>query len=229
MQVILAFVIGYLFGAFPTGYFLGRLYGVDVRRLGSGRTGGSNVLRTIGWPAFILTVSGDILKGILPVLLVTHLLAVGQPVAAAFTVIGVLIGNNWSIIIAWLARDDSHGPPPSNAYEFLRSVFARARGGAGVTTTAAGALTLYWPPVIPLVIVGISVLIVVRYSSVASMTVALLYPFAMAYFVMTGSAPWIYLPMSIFVGLIVLYVLTPNMRRLRAGTEQRFGQRVEVK
>ncbi len=229
MEALLGFVLGYLFGAFPTGYFLGRLYGVDVRKLGSGRTGGSNVLRTLGWPAFLLTIGGDALKGALPVLLMTHWLAPDSALAGAATVVGALFGNNWSLIIAWLARDDFASQPPANAYEFLKSLSARSRGGAGVITTAFAALALYWPPVVPLAILGVAVLVIGRYSSIASMTVAALYPVVIAYFVVTGAAPVIYLPMSIIVGAVVLYVLIPNMKRLRAGTEQKFGQRLAIK
>ncbi len=229
MEALFGFVLGYIFGAFPTGYFLGRLYGVDVRKFGSGRTGGSNVLRTIGWPAFILTVGGDAIKGALPVILMMHWLAVGSSFAAAATVIGALLGNNWSLLIAWLGRDDPNYKAPKNPVDLIKSLFARTKGGAGVITTASAALALYWPPVVPLAILGVAVLVIGRYSSIASITVATLYPFVMAYFVLTGAAPAIYLPMSLIVGAVVVYVLIPNIKRLRAGTEQKFGQRLAIK
>lgn len=222
-------VIGYLFGSIPTGYFVGRIHGVDVRKHGSGRTGGSNVLRTVGWFAFGLTILGDALKGALPVLLVMHILAPGSSSAAAAAVLGALIGNNWSFIIALLGRGNSNTPVPSNAYQSLQRIFAQAKGGAGVITTACAALTLYWQAVVPLVLVGLAVLVILRYSSLASMTVAVLYPVVMGFFYLYGSAPGIYLVMSLIAAAIVLYVLIPNLRRLRAGTEQRFGQRVMIK
>jgi len=225
-EVLLGLGVGYIFGAFPTGYFLGWLYGVDVRRHGSGRTGGSNVLRTLGWGAFALTVLGDMLKGILPLLLVMHGFAPSSATAAASALLGVLVGSNWSIMIAWLGRNDPSLRSPSNIYEAIKSFFARTRAGVGVMATAGAAVTLYWPPVVPLTIAGIMVLILLKYSSVASMTVAALYPLAMAYFVLTDKAPAIYFPMSIIAAAIVLYVLVPNMKRLRAGTEQKFGQRL---
>lgn len=226
---LLGLSVGYIFGAFPGGYFLGRLYRMDVRRQGSGRTGATNVLRTMGWGAFALTLLSDTLKGILPVLLVMHVFAPSSATAAASAVLGVLIGSNWSIVIAWLARDDPALRSPSNAYEGIQDFLARAKAGLGVMATAGAALVLYWPPVIPLTIVGIIVLLVFRYSSVASMTVATLYPLIMAYFVLTGTVPAIYLLMSVIAASIVLYALVPNMKRLRAGTEQKFGQRLTTK
>lgn len=229
IQAIVGLVAGYIFGSFPTGYFVGRLYGVDVREHGSGRTGGSNVLRTVGWLAFILTILGDALKGTLPVLLMMHVVEPGSPAAAAGAVLGALIGNNWSVVIAWLARGRKKASAPGGAVGGLHKAFAQAKGGAGVITTACAALTLYWQAVVPLILVGLTVLIVLRYSSLASMTVAVLYPVVMAFFYLVGAAPGVYLAMSVIAAGIVIYVLIPNLRRLRDGTEHRFGQRVALK
>jgi glycerol-3-phosphate acyltransferase PlsY len=228
-EAVLGLFIGYVFGAFPTGYFVGRLHGVDVRQHGSGRTGGSNVLRTVGWFAFIMTIIGDALKGIIPLLLVMHVLVPGSHTAAAGAVVGALLGSNWSIVIAWLARTRNSNQRASNAYDSLKNLFAKAKGGAGVVTTACAALTLYWPAVVPLILIGITVLIVIRYSSIASMTVAVLYPLVMAYFFFEGGVPAVYVIMSIVAAAIVIYVLIPNLRRLREGTEQKFGQRLTIK
>ena len=65
-----AIFVAYLFGSIPVGYLVARLYGVDVTASGSGRTGGTNVLRSVGPLAAALTVLGDILKGLIPVYLV---------------------------------------------------------------------------------------------------------------------------------------------------------------
>jgi len=226
LQTLLGVIVGYIFGAFPTGYFIGRLYGIDVRRHGSGRTGGSNVLRTAGWWAFVLTVIGDVLKGVLPVLLLRALTAPSE-IAPAFAVVGALLGHNWSVIIAQLARRGSvTATQPASAYDYVKEFFAKAKGGAGVATTGGAALTLYWLPTIPLLIIGIGLVLIFRYSSVSSITVAALYPVVMAYFVFTGAAPWAYLVMSLIVAAVLRYVHIPNMKRLRAGTESRFGQRI---
>lgn len=216
------------------------MYGIDVRRHGSKRTGGTNVLRTAGGPAFALTILGDILKGVLPVVIM-HLLFTGpEEIGPALAVLGVLLGNNWSIIVALLppARRDAapQAPAGGNLTDRARAFFARAKGGAGVTATAGAAITLYWPPVAILLVIGISILVILRYASVASMTVAILYPIAMTFFYVTGAAagvagpvPLVYVIVSFLVGLIVLYVHIPNMKKLRAGTESRFGQRLTPK
>lgn len=227
-DAIVGLIAGYVFGSFPTGYLIGRIHGVDVRQHGSGRTGGSNVLRTVGWFAFALTILGDALKGIIPLLLVMHVFAPGSHTAAAGAVLGALVGSNWSIVIAWLGRDRSSSQQAANSFESIKNILAKAKGGAGVITTACAALTLYWPAVVPLIFVGLAVLIFIRYASIASVTVSLLYPIVMLYFFLSGGVPAVYVAMSIIAAGIVIYVLIPNLKRLRAGTEQKFGQRLPL-
>jgi glycerol-3-phosphate acyltransferase PlsY len=147
-------------------------------------------------------------------------------IAPAFAVVGALLGHNWSVIIAQLARKSVTANQPANAYDYVKDFFAKAKGGAGVATTGGAALVLYWPPTIPLIIIGIGLVLIFHYSSISSITVAVLYPVVMAYFVFTGAAPPVYLLMSLIVAAILLYVHIPNMKRLRAGTESKFGQRL---
>jgi len=229
MELVTALVVstllGYVFGAFPTGFFVGKLWNVDVRKHGSGRTGGTNVLRSVGWGAFVLTVVGDALKGIVPVLLSQWIYPTIHSAHAA-TVIGVLIGNNWSLWITLLTKPDpnvSYAPPPLG---WLQRIAQQGRGGAGVTTTAGAVLALF--PVVPLIIApfAIGALIVTRYASVGSLTAATLFPFIMLAFVLTGSASWSYFVLSIIVSIVLYVVHIPNIKRLRAGNERKFGQRL---
>jgi glycerol-3-phosphate acyltransferase PlsY len=82
LTYFLATLLGYFFGAFPTGYIAGRMIGhVDVREMGSGRTGGTNVLRSAGRTAAIITIVGDIAKGTLAVI-AARLIWGGDPMAA---------------------------------------------------------------------------------------------------------------------------------------------------
>lgn len=225
LSYLVAGLVGYVFGAFPTGYFVGRLWNVDVRKHGSGRTGGTNVLRTVGWRAFALTVTGDILKGVLPVLF-ARLTFPEYHGAHAASVIGVLLGHNWSIWIALIAKPDpslKFSPPPLG---WIERVVQQGRGGAGVATTAGAVLTMF-PPV-PLLIapIAIGALVISGYASVGSLTAAILFPTVMLAFVLAGYAPWSYFVLSIIVCIIVVVVHKPNIERLRAGTERRFGARL---
>ena len=229
MTILVAYLIGlllgYVFGAFPTGYFAGLLWHVDVRKHGSGRTGGTNVLRSAGWGAFAITVIGDTLKGVIPVLLARWLFPEFHG-AHALAVLGVLIGHNWSIWIALLAKPDPHAhfaPPPLG---WIQKVVQKGRGGAGVAVTAGACLALFPLATLITAPIPLILLLVVRYASVASLTAAAMFPFVMLYFVLTGSAPWSYFLLALVVGIIIIAVHKPNIERLRTGTERRFGQRL---
>jgi acyl phosphate:glycerol-3-phosphate acyltransferase len=224
LQYLAGALIGYLLGAFPTGYFVGRLWRVDVRKHGSGRTGGTNVLRTAGWGAFALTVLGDLSKGIIAVLMVRFLF---PPLhgAHALAVLGVLIGHNWSIWIALLAKSDPRAIYARPPLGWIQRLAQQGRGGAGVGVTVGAVATLF-PPVLVLAPIPLAVLLIWRYASVGSMTVAVLFPFEMFYFCANGYAPWSYFALAVVVCVIIFLVHIPNIKRLRAGTEKHFGERL---
>jgi acyl phosphate:glycerol-3-phosphate acyltransferase len=222
---LMSALIGYALGAFPTGFFAGRFWNVDVRKHGSGRTGGTNVLRSAGWGAFAITVIGDILKGAVAVL-ISRWLFPPVDIGHALAVLGALLGHNWSIWIAMLARPDpgiEYAPPPMG---WLQRVAQQGRGGAGVATTAAAMLTLFPPVVLVLLVPVLLILFIFRYASLASLSAAVLSPFVMLYFSLAGNAPWSFLILNIIVSVIIIWVHRPNIERLRAGTEKKFGQRL---
>lgn len=224
LQYLAGALIGYVFGAFPTGYFVGRLWRVDVRKHGSGRTGGTNVLRTAGWGAFTLTVLGDLSKGIIAVLLARWLFP-NLHGAHALAVLGVLVGHNWSIWIALLAKPDVRATYARPPLGWIQRLAQQGRGGAGVGVTVGAVLALF-PPVIILGPIPLAVLLIWRYASVGSLTVALLFPFEMLYFSANGYTPWSYFALAVVVCVIIFLVHIPNIQRLRAGTEKHFGERL---
>ena len=73
MERLLCVLIGYVFGLFQTGYIYGKLQKIDIRKHGSGNAGTTNVLRTLGWKAGVITFLGDSLKCILAILLVRYI------------------------------------------------------------------------------------------------------------------------------------------------------------
>lgn len=217
-------LIGYVLGAFPTGFFAARLWNIDVRKHGSGRTGGTNVLRSAGWGAFAVTVIGDVLKGVVAVLIARWLFPATHG-AHALTVLGVLIGHNWSIWIALLAKPDpraAFAPPPLG---WLQRIAQQGRGGAGVSPTVGAVLALF-PPVLIGAPIPLLVLLIWRYASLASLSITFLFPIEMIFFCLRGDAPWSYFIMSVIASTIIFIVHLPNIQRLRAGTEKRFGQRL---
>jgi len=185
----------YLLGSIPVGLLLVRATtGKDVRKIGSGRIGGTNVLRAAGRWAALLAVLGDTAKGLLAVWLARAF--VGTPVVEALAGLLAVVGHNYSIFIGF-------------------------KGGAGSMTTIGGAIGLWpWNGAI-LISVGIVVIATMRYASVGSITLALLLPIIFALRAWLADAPWAYLIHGLGTGALTLWALRPNIRRLLEGRERR--------
>lgn len=148
---ILLIFFAYLLGSVPTGYILGYLSGVDVRKAGSGNVGATNVARVAGKKLGLLTLIGDAAKGIIPVCL-ARTLGMGVDIAA----------------LAALAAFLGH----------LYPVFLKFRGGKGVAT-ALGALLVLAPAATgALLLVFLIVVGATRIVSLASMIAAAAAPVA---------------------------------------------------
>lgn len=139
--IFLSFIIGYLLGSIPFGLILTRLSGGgDVRKIGSGNIGATNVLRTGNKPLAALTLLLDVLKGTAAVWLGSHF----GPYAAMFAGLGAFLGHLYPV---WLGF----------------------RGGKGVATYIGVALGLYWPAALAFCIVWLLVAVTTRYSSLSAL------------------------------------------------------------
>lgn len=187
-------IVGYLLGALPVGYLVGKLWGVDVRQYGSGRTGGTNVMRAAGPWAAALTVVGDGLKGLLAVGVAA--LLVGSPVAKALAGLAALIGHNWSVFLGW-------------------------RGGAGAITNMGVTLGLYQPIVFVMMVIGLVALVVSRMASVATLTVVLVGFLSFTGLAILSNVSWIYAAYGLLAMAVIAIALLPNIRRILNGTERR--------
>jgi glycerol-3-phosphate acyltransferase PlsY len=144
----IAFVIAsYLLGSIPTGLLLGKAFGVDIRSAGSGNIGATNVYRTLGRTVGVLTLAGDCLKGVVPVVLARHL---GLP-------------------DIWLAAAGS-----AAFLGHVFTVFLRFKGGKGVATALGVFLGI--SPLSVLAAFGVFALVLWkwRFVSLASMSAAAL-------------------------------------------------------
>lgn len=192
---IVVLVSAYLAGSIPVGLWLVRMTtGKDIRQVGSGRIGGTNVLRAAGPWVALASVIGDVLKGLLPVLLARAV--VGNPAIEALAGLLAVLGHNYSIFIGF-------------------------KGGAGTMTTI-GSATALWPwMAIIVALVGLPVLIIIRYASLGSISVALLIPTAYVLYAWLGDGPWAYLIHGLGTAALTLWSLRPNIQRLLAGNERR--------
>ena len=146
---LLAFVFGYLCGSIPFGILLTRVAGgPDLRSIGSGNIGATNVLRTGRKGLAAATLLGDTLKGTFAVLLMRYLLGDDVAIAAA---VGAFLGH-------------------------LFPVWLRFRGGKGVATYIGVLLGIAWPAAIVFCAVWLAVAAATRYSSLAALTASLAAP-----------------------------------------------------
>lgn len=198
MQIIIsiiAILVGYLFGSIPMGYLVARLYGVDVTTKGSGRIGGTNVLRAAGTGAAGLTVLGDVLKGLIPVYFIAVL---GMPLTTALTASAAVLGHNYS-------------------------VFLRFRGGVGAGTAVGAVGGLNFPIGLMAATCGLVALGISRYASVLSTTIAVASLLILTISAFLGYTPYEYIVAGVLNLLLMFYALRPNFARLKAGTERRIG------
>jgi glycerol-3-phosphate acyltransferase PlsY len=197
MQVFLyaaTTAVGYLLGAMPIGYLIGKARGVNVLQHGSGRTGGTNVMRAAGLWAAILTVLGDGVKGLLAVGIA--MLLVNTPAAKVLSGLAAIIGHNWSVFLGW-------------------------RGGAGAITNLGVVIGLYYPVMVVMVVVGFIALLASRMASVATLSTVTAALMAFAGLALLGHVPWAYAVYGLMAGAVIVIALLPNIRRILTGTERR--------
>ena len=206
-STLIPIAAGYLCGALPWGLWLSRgLRGVDVRTLGSGNLGATNVYRTLGPGIGIATLVLDIAKGALPTALLPD-----SSVARGFPG-----GPEWCRLAVGLAAILGH----------VFSVFAGFRGGKGVATTVGVLLAL--SPIAFAVFAAVFVLAVAltRFISVGSMLGAVAFAITLG---MTAKGGWSS-PTSLFgvaAALLVIVRHRENVGRLLKGEERRFSLKPE--
>jgi glycerol-3-phosphate acyltransferase PlsY len=200
-------LLGYLLGAIPYGLIVGRLAsGVDLRRYGSGRTGATNALRTIGAKGAALVFVLDFAKGLVAVLLVRWLWG-GDPAL-----------TEWIAGAAGFAAIAGH----------VWSVFIRFTGGRGVATSTGGLVGM--APWSLLVLAPVVVIVIwrSRYVSLGSVSGALLAPLVVAILFLAELAAGAAIVYALASGLLVTAAHADNIARLRAGTERKLGQKAKA-
>ncbi len=209
---VLAAFIGYICGAIPFGFiYVYWRKGIDLRDVGSGRTGGTNSLRAAGLKVGIVTAISDALKGFAAVWLARFFLGagVGEALIPWITITAgtfAVIGHNWSVFLKW-------------------------RGGAGTGPNVGWAMAV-WPPMFPVAaLVMILMMVGVGIASVASLTMGAVIPVAFIVLYLAdvpGYSDTLAYIIGGFVTLgIVAWALRPNIKRLLEGNERVVGPRAK--
>jgi len=207
LQLGLLVAGAYLLGAVPGGLLIGLAMGRNLLQYGSGKTGATNTLRTLGLPAAVAVFAFDLAKGALAVLISRLLLwpdeawmgiAIGSAGAAA------VVGHNWSVWVRLLA--------------------GRWGGGRGILTAVGAMLAVYPLVVFVAAPVAAAALAISRYVVVGAVAGALAGLVAAALLVQLQEiSPWL-LPGIAAWALLVVAGFQDSIVRLRRGTERRLGE-----
>ena len=200
MLVYLIIIItAYLLGNISTSYIVAkRLAGVDIRTQGSGNAGSTNVLRTLGKKAGALTFIGDVLKGLIAVL-IARFIAYGanldDTTCAYIAVVAVVLGHNYPVFLGF-------------------------KGGKGVATSLGSMLGMN--PLVALLCLGFFIIIVAitKYVSLGSMLGIGLSPVIM---MLNHNTKGVLV--TLFLTISVAITHKENIKRLVNGTERKLGQK----
>lgn len=205
VDILICLVVGYCFGCISTAYFVGKLYGIDIRKEGSGNLGSTNALRTLGKKGGAMTFAGDIAKTIIPILVLRFVIFSDNYeyglVMALWLGLGTVLGHNFPF---WL----------------------HFKGGKGIAVTAAVVLGVaHWPIIVGGLALFAVIVAITRYVSLGSLFVAFYLPLnAVIWY--NHSEYFIHMLAVSFLYTILAFVQhRSNIVRLVNGTENKVGSK----
>jgi glycerol-3-phosphate acyltransferase PlsY len=188
-KIILPIMIGYLIGSIPFGVIAGKLRKIDIRKVGSGNIGATNIYRTLGTAPAVAVFILDLLKGALAVYIAQAMIP-SSPAIIVFSGIAAVIGHMYPVYIGF-------------------------KGGKG-SATGLGVLLGIAPDLFIIAMIYVAVAIAVtRYVSVTSIGGVLL----LIVLMFTFHKPVEYSIAAVIVAILVIYKHVPNIKRLLSGTE----------
>ncbi len=197
-QFALVAAASYMIGSIPTGYIIVKLFtGQDIRTVGSGSTGATNVKRVMGKKWFFIVMLLDALKGALPVALTAYF-------ATAFAHIGILP------VVSAICVILGHS----------KSVFLNFTGGKSVASGVGTIFALNWQAGLIIAAVWGIVTWISKYVSLGSIIALALSPLIMWFL----NAPAAYIVYALIAAIYVIYLHRENIKRLKSGTENKVRQ-----
>ena len=197
-QILITIIFAYLIGSIPTGYIIVKLFtGKDIRTIGSGSTGATNVKRVMGKNWFFVVMILDALKGALPVILASLFTTTLKDIGLlpVLTAIFVILGHS-------------------------KSIFLKFSGGKSVASGVGTLLALNWQA--GLLVAGVWGLVtwISKYVSLGSIVALALAPVLMWIL----NAPIAYIIYSLIAAIYVIYLHRENIKRLKDGNENKVRQ-----
>ena len=195
LEILAVLISAYIIGSIPTGYIIVKAFtGQDIRTIGSGSTGATNVKRVMGKKWFFITLLLDAFKGALPVVLAAMF-------AKTFTEIGLLP------VLAAVAVILGHS----------KSIFLKFTGGKSVASGVGTILALNWQVGLIIAVIWATITFFTRYVSVGSIIALAVSPLLMWSF----KAPLAYVCYCAFGAVYIIYLHRSNIIRLIKGEENK--------
>ncbi len=199
VEITLGAMLGYLLGSLPSGYWLAlAIGGIDIRQYGSGSTGATNILRTLGKGPAATVLMLDLLKGMAAIWLTQRLLP----------------GNDWTVVGAACLAVLGHS----------KSIWIGWKGGKSAAISLGILLAMHWPVAIATLGTWLAVLALTRIVSLSSVMGAMLTPLWMY----LGQQSLAYIAFGVVGGAYVVIRHRSNIERLLAGVEPQIGQKLTV-
>ncbi len=199
--VALSCVLAYLLGSLSSGLIVSKAaHGPDLRKVGSGNTGASNVQRSMGWKYGLITFAGDSLKGVLACLIAW--LITGEHMACLAAGLFAVIGHNWPVY-----------------YHF--------RGGKGVAASCGVLLYCFPIPALICFALTIALIAATRYISLGSMFLLTSYAVLVSVWYYRGNFKVFVICWAVFLALICICRHHANIIRLIHGNENKLGKKVK--
>lgn len=212
LYIIIA-IIAYLIGSINFSIILSKkMAGFDLREKGSGNAGTTNMLRTVGKKAALITLICDILKGVVPVLLAV---LIGN-IAKSF---GAEVRVEYLAQIAGVSAIIGHTFP----------IYFGFRGGKGVASSLGLVLIINWQIGLICLVFALLIMAVTRMVSLGSIATAILFPVLIIfgvgseYYIVSGN----YIIFSLILALIVIFNHRSNIKRILTGTENKLSFKKE--
>ncbi len=207
IKLVIAVIIGYLLGSLNTSIIVGKLYGTDIRKHGSGNAGTTNTLRTLGKAAAAMVLAGDILKGVIAYI-IGNIVVNTIPETITLNIAGIggmaggiaaIAGHNWPVYFGF-------------------------KGGKGVLTSISVVMMMDWK--LGLILLGIFAVIVAvtRYVSLGSIVASVAFPVSA---VIKGNST-VFIIFSAILAVLAISRHSGNIKRLLNGTEAKLGEKKKV-
>ncbi len=204
-------LVAYILGSIPFGFILVKIFtGKDVRKVESGRTGGTNSMRAAGFPIGFSTSLLDMFKSAVAVWIARYLFPdfYWLQVFAGFLSV---VGHNYSI---FLIEKDHQGK-------------FKIGGGAGGTPAIGAIVGFWWPSFFILVPAGYLIVMVIGYASLATLSLPLIGSLILLIRFLKVDQPWEYIFSGLLSEILIVWALRPNIKRLLDGTERLVGFRAK--